>query len=1593
MESRASTRTRLSVLPVFIALLFNVVLVAPIAPVLSDSTVALTGSTFNAVDGNLTDDGAESDWCTPAPNRDVENDTASGSTDTSFSSSNNKEDTDVPTLGLGTIPNNKDDLLREYIASETVNGDLFVYLAWVRADSTGTSTIDFEFNQSDQVSSNGVTKVRTDGDLLVTFDFQANPGSQGGYSVDLEVRTWSSSSADQPDPTSTPANTGKWSAPVDLIASGLAEGSVNSGDVSDCVAGGTLATGTFGEAALNLTDILGGDCKAFGSLFTKSRSSNSFSADLKDRIDPVPVNFSTCGQITILKQDENQQPLGGASFSVTPNPFTLTGSLSVTDNAAPDDNAVDGTIHLSDVEPGEYTVCETAAPAGYIIDSTCHLMTVAVNGSATFGPFINGLGDISWTKVDAQSDKQLCCATFTLVGTAGAAIGFSRTVTDNALNDEDPDAGELLVTDLKLGTYRITETAAPAGYDLPVPAFQDVILAGQTAAAANAFEDPPRADASISKQAVVDPIVAGEAASFTVTVTAGGTGDSEEVVLSDLNDTGHDWTISGTDAGACADTTVADGQTLTCDFGTVANGESRTITITMTSEADDCELGIANTATVSSSNDHDASNNEASDSITVLCPNPGVTKEAVADPIVFGEDATFTVTVHAGGTGPAENVVLSDLNDTGHDWTISGTDAGACADTTVADGETLTCTWASIGAGQSRTITITMTSGAGDCELGIENTAAITADADVDTSNNEASDNIEVLCPDPSVLKTADVDPIVAGEPASFDIVVSAGGSGDSHEVVLSDLNETDHTWDVSGADAADCADLEIDPGETLLCDFGTIPNPGSRTITITMTSDADDCALGIENTASISADADVDTSNNTSSDSIEVQCPDLELDKDGSDPVTAGDDVSYTLTVTNHGEGAATNVVLTDELPGIGLGTWAITATENIDEEDCSIVGDLLTCSLDSALASGDWFSVTVTATTDAGACPSIENDGSVSAANEPADDQYANEDSYTITVDCPDLVVIKEQVDENGEPLSEPVSAGEDAHFAIHVINLGPGVAYDVEVVDLAPDGTMWTVIDDGGFDCPTEIGEAGGTCTADELGLGTFTILLSYATSVTDCGQLLNEVSVSASNEPAAWVTSENSDTATIIVECPGLNVLKRQVDENGEPTNDPILAGETASFEILVWNSDDEGIGTAFDVVLTEDAGDLPDGVSWSIEAPDGVACASSVSTDGPQSFSCQLGDLEPGDEVSIIVSGETDRADCGALVNTARVDASNNDDEVPPATATILVSCPEISLDKANDAVDSVLPGTTVSYSLMLTVSDEGLENGEATDVTVVDELPIGLEDPANISDGGTFDPATRTITWLLGTLGEGTYELTYDAVVADDVEHGEELVNAAAATSTNSQCPDLETLGPECEDTSTVVVRVPTLVIDKAADAELITLSGPADALVATPSVVTWTLTYALTNGPVTNAVITDEVPVGFVFLDAANGGTEAGGVVTWNLGTLTESGSVTFRTTVDVATISRVDPTVNTAVIDSAETEPDDGVDRVTVVVEPPPLGGTPTPKPSMPNTATGIGIGGETVTVPVELLVAFFIGSLGALALANVKTRSRRR
>jgi uncharacterized repeat protein (TIGR01451 family) len=84
-----------------------------------------------------------------------------------------------------------------------------------------------------------------------------------------------------------------------------------------------------------------------------------------------------------------------------------------------------------------------------------------------------------------------------------------------------------------------------------------------------------------------------------------------------------------------------------------------------------------------------------------------------------------------------------------------------------------------------------------------------------------------------------------------------------------------------------------------------------------------------------------------------------------------------------------------------------------------------------------------------------------------------------------------------------------------------------------------------------------------------------------------------------------------------------------------------------------------------------------------------------------------------------------------------------------------------------------------------------------------------------------------------------------------------------------------------------------------------LTISKDAPATVATGATLTYTISYANTGTvDATSVVISDTVPTGTTFVSATSGGTEAGGVVTWNIGTVAvgANGSVSFTVAVTAA-------------------------------------------------------------------------------------------
>ncbi|GAB4100605.1 prealbumin-like fold domain-containing protein [Sinomonas halotolerans] len=344
----------------------------------TSAQATLAGGTIDASDGNLIVDGAP-DWANAGVDCTVPTycglDQPTGQTDDSFTQGTS-EDTPVPVLDQGSIPPNKSDLTRFYAKIVTeANGKDYAYLAWERVQApTGTTNMDFELNQSTQKSANNVTPVRTDGDILVKYDL-----SKGGTHPDISYSFWLTS-LDSPKLPSgaTSASTACeknnsfpcWGKSIALTGAGIVEASINEQTVTDPIPPSNprdLDPLTFGEAAINLTDsgiIPAGVCASIGQAYLKSRSSDSFTAALKDFVAPISVNFNKCGSIKIVKNTVGGNGTFGygtsANLGLTGNTFSLT-TVGNTANRT-----------FADLFAGAYSFDETSMPTGWQFTSlTC----------------------------------------------------------------------------------------------------------------------------------------------------------------------------------------------------------------------------------------------------------------------------------------------------------------------------------------------------------------------------------------------------------------------------------------------------------------------------------------------------------------------------------------------------------------------------------------------------------------------------------------------------------------------------------------------------------------------------------------------------------------------------------------------------------------------------------------------------------------------------------------------------------------------------------------------------------------------------------------------------------------------------------------------------------------------------------------------------------------------------------------------------------------------------------------------------------------------------------------------------------------------
>ena len=220
--------------------------------------------------------------------------------------------------------------------------------------------------------------------------------------------------------------------------------------------------------------------------------------------------------------------------------------------------------------------------------------------------------------------------------------------------------------------------------------------------------------------------------------------------------------------------------------------------------------------------------------------------------------------------------------------------------------------------------------------------------------------------PDLVLVKTPDAQTVNAGDPIEFTLTVTNQGPGVARNVTITDELPPGPTWTVTQQPETGICAIS---GRALSCTgIGDLAAGQSRTVKVGAQTSFDQCAV-YDNTATASAANNPPVSNGGS---ITCQKPKLVVEKtpDGG-TVNAGDQVKFTIKVTNQGPGGAKNVTITDTLPS-AAGAWK----EAPDTAECAIAGDgrTLSCTI-SGLGVDESFTVTVSAPTSLTQCGRLDN------------------------------------------------------------------------------------------------------------------------------------------------------------------------------------------------------------------------------------------------------------------------------------------------------------------------------------------------------------------------------------------------------------------------------------------------------------------------------------------------------------------------------------------------------------------------------------------------------------------------------------------
>ena len=648
------------------------------------------------------------------------------------------------------------------------------------------------------------------------------------------------------------------------------------------------------------------------------------------------------------------------------------------------------------------------------------------------------------------------------------------------------------------------------------------------------------ADLSLSIIDSADPVIQGDNVTYTATVTNNGPDAATGVDLAATLPADTTLVLATPSQGTC-DAVVS------CALGTIASLGSATVTIEVSADAAG-SIGYLMSVSATEA-DPNGTNNSQTETTTVNAPPSADLTVLIADsadPVIQGDNVTYTATVTNNGPDAATGVDLAATLPADTTLVLATPSQGTCD-------AVVSCALGTIASLGSATVTIEVSADAAG-SIGYLMSVSAT-EADPNATNNSQTETTTVNAPPSGDVIVDNLDPntsltgtwkvstdansfagqsLFADKAATFRWLPTLPQQG-TYAVyawwVFHNKNASSVPYEISHAGGTDIVNVNQHDSAlagqwNLLGNFSfnagsgawvEISRPSGRVYA--------DAVRFVLAGGSPSADLSVAMT-------------------DTPDPVDVGNNITYTATVTNNGPNEATNVTLTDSLPASLSLVSAVPSQGN-----CS--GDPnISCALDTLAASAN---ATVTIVATANSEGSVDNTASVSATQ--ADPQASNDSataSTTVNAPGPSADLSIAVVDS-----PDPVTEGDNATYSVTVTNNGPDTATGVNLAATLPGNVTLVSATPSQGSCDVAV-----SCSLGSIAsLGNATV--SVVVSADAAGTITYPMSVSATEADPQG--SNDSATATTTVDpLPGGDIIVDNLDAGGTQIGSWNVSTDAASF---------------------------------------------------------------------------------------------------------------------------------------------------------------------------------------------------------------------------------------------------------------------------------------------------------------------------------------------------------------------------------------------------------------------------------------------